>query len=346
MNAKAFENFLANQGISASGTAPQGFIQQQGQVQGQLGASRLQQQQYSTDIGRQRAQLGSDLEFNKAQADIDAQLQASKQAYEQQLIQQGWAREDAIRESDRAYDQSQQADELARSDFQNTIIARYNDLQAFANELIEQGAEQWKIDAVLATRQQKIKEEGRNQNGELIPQPVDNTELQNWAYKKWQAGIPLTAEEQQVLGVQTATQPMSSGGGSGTGTLSTTQALSLWKALGTANDRVASALGVPVGQRYSGTAEQSIQSTPTVNVNTYDSYIKSNLLTNGMPNKSGIALYLVRLANSNPNAVEELSDLADQYGITPAELEAAENIVNKTGSASKPFPGINAPIGR
>jgi len=53
------------------------------------------------------------------------------------------------------------------------------------------------------------------------PLPVDNTQ-QVWdaAYKKWNAGIPLTQQEMQVIGATTATKPKASSGGSSSGSSS------------------------------------------------------------------------------------------------------------------------------
>ncbi len=317
MNAKAFEDYLAQKGISTSGTAPQGFIQQQGQLQGALGASQRQQQQYGVDLGRQRAQLASDLEFNKSQAEIDAQLAQAQQAEERRLI-----------EEERALEAQRTSESQLRDDFQNTILANYNDLQGFANRLQAQGAPQWQIDQVLAARQQKIADQGLDQQGRPIVDVAGQQQaLLNLAFKKWDAGIPLNREEMQILGTNTPTKPrvVSGGGSSTTTTQDRNFAFDLWEALGTANDAVSSILGIPVGTKFG-------EGTPTkpTDISDYQSYInnyftKEDDAGRKYIDKGSLIPYLIRLDQGGNDA--QAIALANFYGITESEIEQIERVM-------------------
>ena len=135
-----------------------------------LNAIKLREQSVIDNANQEIARLQSEGAF--AEADIIAQNKAQElQLLREEAIRlEGIAREDKLASERLLEKQSAQE----REDFQNTIASRYNDLQAFANELREQGAEQWKIDQVLAARQQKIAEQGLDQQGR--PLPVDNTQ--------------------------------------------------------------------------------------------------------------------------------------------------------------------------
>jgi hypothetical protein len=264
MNAKAFEDYLAQKGIASSGTAPQGFLQQQGQLQGALGASQRQQQQFQTDIGRQRAELGSQLEFGKSQSELDAQLMQAQEAqrmqalqeqraYEERLMQMGWTRQDAQTESQRAYDEQVRQQgwnrqdtlfdkDIAREDALNIgrltpqqqqevgNLGQYqNDFQAEINrrQATPDTSDDWLIPYLAAARQQKIQSQGLDQQGRPIPQA------------SVEAPIP---------------------------TVTSSTAMDLWKALGVANETVARVLGVPVGTRYQApksTSTSGTTKTPT-----------------------------------------------------------------------------------
>lgn len=91
MQSKALENFLAEKGLGRSGSATQGNIAQSVALQGGLGASTLGQQQFMSDIDRQRANLVSDKEFGIAQAGLTTDINAMQQALEQARYDEGKA---------------------------------------------------------------------------------------------------------------------------------------------------------------------------------------------------------------------------------------------------------------
>lgn len=83
MQMKAFENWLANQGLSASGAAPQGAISQTVALQNTLGSSQLAQQKALEDVARRRTQLGTDYQFGLANAEADVNISAMQNALNQ-----------------------------------------------------------------------------------------------------------------------------------------------------------------------------------------------------------------------------------------------------------------------
>lgn len=136
----------------------------QTQVAGEnrLNAINLQQQDVIDTANQRIADLESQGRFEEANI-----IQQQKLAELQALMRES-QRQDELRRGEMATAETQ-----SRSDFNNTIMANYNDLMAFANQLRNQNAPQWQIDAVLAARQQKIAEQGLDQQGR--PLPVDTT---------------------------------------------------------------------------------------------------------------------------------------------------------------------------
>lgn len=136
----------------------------QTQVAGEnrLNAINLQQQDVIDTANQRIADLESQGRFEEANI-----IQQQKLAELQALMRES-QRQDELRRGEMATAETQ-----SRSDFNNTIMANYNDLMGFANQLRSQNAPQWQIDAVLAARQQKIAEQGLDQMGR--PLPVDTT---------------------------------------------------------------------------------------------------------------------------------------------------------------------------
>lgn len=325
MDAKRFEEFLAQRGLSSSGVAPQGFIQQTGQTQGLLGQSQQTQQEALNRFGMQRADAQGQFEFGQADADAVARMTALQAQIDAQNLADQRAYQESLNASDRAYQESQQANEQQRADFNNTILANYNDLQAFANRLVSQNAPQWQIDAILAARQQKISEQGLDQQGRPIQTGPSQDQWDN-AYKKWNSGIPLTQQEMQILGTNVAVQPKSTSGGSQRST-TVTQDRSFqedrWKRLGKADEQVAATWGVPVGTPYNSQITQE-----PADITPYQNFIENNFVTKATDisprtiNRMGITRYIYGLIEDNKFAEADL--LASIYGITDSEFDAIE----------------------
>lgn len=335
MNAKAFEDYLASKGLSSSGVAPQGYIQQQGQTQGQLGASQLQQAQMSSDIERQRANLATDLESGKVSIGADYDIQALQNQIAQQdrqelynrqdwLMRQGWAREDALRQAEL---ETQQKNEALQT--QIDTIGQYSDFTAEIQRREALNPNDPLLPYLRLARQNKRTELGMDATGKITP--VDNTqEIWNMAYQKWNSGIPLTQQEMQVLGTPIPTKPVAprSTGSSGT---SQSNVIARWKALGYADDTVASYFGVPVGSKYGeGYTQFQPQSTGmNLNVNVPT---KNDVLSGMQGSLTQRADYLATLilsgqldalASSDPALYNEIERIADNYGITEDVLDQA-----------------------
>lgn len=218
--AKDFENFLATKGILASGTAGQGEIASNVALLGGLGQSKTAEANANADIERRRSDLETDFAFGVQSAEARAREQELERLYQQQT-----------KASDRAYEEGLTAQEIARETAQNTqnqtredfinTLGGIRDYSAQINTVQNDGdpSNDWQIPFLQQAKQEKIVNQNLDpQTGR--PLPVDNTQ-QVWdaAYKKWNAGIPLTQQEMQVIGATTATKPKatrsgSSGGGS------------------------------------------------------------------------------------------------------------------------------------
>lgn len=166
-------------GIGRSAT-----LQTQTAGENRLNAINLQQQNVIDTANQRIADLESQGRFEEANILAQQRIAELQDAMAQQRLAEQRAYNERLSAEDRAYEQQLLADELARKtqtateaqareDFNNTILANYNDLMGFANQLRNQGAPQWQIDAVLAARQQKIAEQGLDQMGR--PLPVDTT---------------------------------------------------------------------------------------------------------------------------------------------------------------------------
>jgi hypothetical protein len=245
LDARKFEDFLRTRGLAQSGVASQGAIAQNVALQGNLGRLEGQRLLGEQDISRRQSQLLSDLEFGKAQASsqadqammqnlLQAQQQADTRNYNQYLSAQDRALQERQLADNRAYQESQQQASLGRAEADrarqmelDTIGQYQGDYQAEINrrQATPDTADDWLIPYLQQARQQKIQSQGLDQQGRPLPQaPVAPT-------------IP---------------------------TVTSSTAMDLWKALGTANETVARVLGVPVGTRYQAPAKApSKTTTPT-----------------------------------------------------------------------------------
>ena len=220
-----------------------------------------------------------------------------------QQIAQLQAENQRIIDEERALAAKETETAQAREDFQNTILANYNDLQGFANRLQTQGAPRWQIDQVLAARQQKIADQGLDQQGR--PLPVDTTPQ-------------LT---------------------------SSSAAIELWKQLGTANEAISRALGIPVGTRYTEAVRSGGTSGGSTSVSTQTpkqviAYAESNLRGTSGSTSADVMVQMNDAGLFENLTPAEIKSLMNKFGVTELMLEQAEN------RTTIPTQEITLPTGR
>lgn len=344
--AKDFENFLATKGLSASGTAGQGMIQQQGQLLGSIGQSKTAEGNANADIERRRSGLTTDLQYGIQSAQANADLEAARQLTELRQQQDTRAYNESQTASDRAYQEGLTAQDIARETAQNTqnrtrqdfinTLGGIRDYTAQISNVQNDGdpSNDWQIPFLQQAKQEKIVNQNLDpKTGK--PLPVDNTQ-QVWdaAYKKWNAGIPLTQQEMGVIGATTPTKPktVSSSGGSGSKTTITQDRNyqeDRWQRLGKADKAIADAWGVPVGTPFSS---KPVEVEP-VDTSTYENYINKYLSDDvtGQLDKGKTALYLIQNAVNNPNISDDLEALGRIYGVTEQDFNTAMAVYKQTG---------------
>ena len=242
MSQRAMENAMAQGGLATSGARFQSELGLRGQQLAQQGMNERDRLGQIADVERRttEAQQLRDLGIGGIEAEADiTNLQSQLTQMEQQ---EALAREDA-----------KVAEQQERLDFGNKILANYNDLQAFANQLIEQGAPQWKIDQVLAARTQKTMEQGLDPvTGQPLPRDTTPELSASAAMGLWeQIGVANEAIS-RALGIDPGTrftrQAVASSGGGGLSAASIAS-LAKWKFDNGVplNEQEASILGVDPG---------------------------------------------------------------------------------------------------
>lgn len=177
--AQSFADFMARRGLGASGATALGETQRLGALQGTLGGLQQQEQDVLANIAARRTGV------EQAYA---SDVAAAKAGLEAERLRNVMAQQEATKAQE-------------RQDFPAKIAARYNDLQAYANELMAQGAPQWQIDQVLAARQQKVMEQGLDPiTGQLLPTQIALSPSQ--ALDLWSVTGRATPEIAAALGVQ------------------------------------------------------------------------------------------------------------------------------------------------
>jgi hypothetical protein len=156
MQAKDFENFLANKGISASGSAGQGEISRNVALQGGISSSQLQQQKALEDIARMKLDAKRDYESGVASTSADIEMQLLQNKLSEQQRMADIAREDA------RYNDNLASTNLAneKNEYGSTINRFYENYQAEINNVQNDGdtSNDWQIPMLQAARQQKIQE--------------------------------------------------------------------------------------------------------------------------------------------------------------------------------------------
>jgi hypothetical protein len=201
MAGKRYEDLLAERGLAQSGMAGQGELARSVALQGQMGNIQSQRQQVLSDLERRRTEA----EQNRAYGEEQALAEIEQQSIQNRIAQESQERQRA-----------EQTQNLNMDLFGQTI-GRYSDnYQQEINNLLAQGVPQddYRIAMLQAARQQKI--QGQQQTA--YEQAQAQQDMQRQAYEdavaKWTKGIPLSAYEQQILGVTSSTKPKSTSGGS------------------------------------------------------------------------------------------------------------------------------------
>jgi hypothetical protein len=253
-------------------------------------------------------------------------MQAQQQA-QQQALQEQRAYQEGIRQEELLLQQGQQADEQARLDFNNTIMANYNNLQGLANQLQAQGAPQWQVDAVLAARQQKIMEQGLDQQGNPLPQAPDMASILDLAQWKVSNNIPLNEQEASILGVRPGyTKPITTGRASGGGgTTVTTPTGPSPLPIKTITSAIDNAIGGIENPRITELTSRLDQIDPTQAeglIERQSIIDQINLLRNQDPNQQQIKQRVLNTMVQNPDWFDQdsLRQTLALYNITPQEL--------------------------
>lgn len=316
-------------------------LQTQTAGENRLNAINLQQQGVIDAANQQIANLESQGRFEEANILSQQKLAELQSLMAEQQRQDEIARQQSQLMESRAYTEGLAGEEQAREDFGTQIMANYNDLAGFAQRLQASGAPQWQIDQVMAARVQKTMEQNLDPiTGQPIPTSPQTTQLTpSVAMQLWETLGTSTPAIAQTLGISEGQRfpapTVSSGVGGSTRPLTTVNqdrnyAFDLWEQLGSANESVASILGIPVGTPYSGQAQSSGTA-----YNDLDSALKN------IPPTQGADL-LVSLEQSGQLAGiddNQLAILVSKYGITPDQIRQAEN------RATIPTQGITLPSG-
>lgn len=317
-------------------------LQTQTAGENRLNSINLQQQQVIDTANQEIANLESRGLYEEANIRSQQKLAELQDLMAESQRQDEIARRSAETADTRAYNERLTADEIAREDAQTAsnqtrqdfinTLGGIRDYTAQINTVQNDGnpSNDWQIPFLQQAKQEKIVNQNLDPRTGL-PLPVDNTQ-QVWdaAYKKWNAGIPLTQQEMGVIGATTPTKPKTvSSSGSGSKTTITQDRNyqeDRWQRLGKADQAIADAWGVPVGTPFSS---KPIETDP-VEISEYDDYINTYYRTStdgvNSVDKNGVAIYLVGLEKSGKS--DEAIELAIKYGISDKTIEEAERILN------------------
>ena len=363
MKAKEFENFLAQRGLTSSGSAAQGDIAQNVALQGSLTGINQGQNQAMSDIEARKQQLASTLEFNKAQAGTDYDINML-QSMDAERIRQAQLAEQQRKENLSALEREQQQlldlsnstkkEEMAA--FLDTIGRFSNDYQAQINKVQNDGdtTNDWQIPYLQSARQDKIttQETAAQKDEEKKVQDFLSTITRYYgdyqaqankvrndgdATNDWQIPYLEAARQEKIAneGLTQSGQRVQSAP-----ELTSSSALSLWEQLGTANQAVAAALGVPVGTRYQkqssgGGSSSGSGSGGEAKISDYVAVIKQQ----GMDTNQ-IQAYLENLSLAGvPD--ETVIYLGKLYGLVPM---STQDIVENAGSSINTVPRVTPTI--
>lgn len=216
VGAKNFAEFMASRGIrGAAGGMPE--IYRNAALQGNIGASKMQQSAAENDIGRRRSNTES--EFATRQADVnrsyEQDLSQAQADIESDITQQYLAemqRADQQRIADLAAQGMTSIGQPTAQTVQNTAGAYSDNYQTRINDLQNDNdpSNDYQIPYLQAARQQKIKDQEESQ-----------------------AALEAAAAKAEAAGQKEQYD----------------RAMEMWKARGEADESIASILGVPVGAK-------------------------------------------------------------------------------------------------
>lgn len=296
-----------------------------------LNAINLQQQNLIADANAEIARLENEGRFQEAQIIAAQRSQELQNLLAEQQRQQLFDREDAsIARQDALRNEALQLDtqDRERQQFISALGRFSQDFTAEINRVSNDGdpTNDWQIPLLETAKQEKIQSQGLDQFGN--PLPVDNTaQIEDSAYRKINAGIPLNAQEAQVLGVREGyTKPRTTSGGSSGGLsasgLSTNARFKLTNGI-PLSPQEAQVLGLPAGyvSPSSETTEEFLREADRiVNPVTIDSI---------SDNKKSVLEKIVnspQLYESNP---DRLRAILEDQNISIEELEEYENWRNR-----------------
>lgn len=316
-------------------------LQTQTAGENRLNDINLQQQNVIDTANQKIASLEAQGRFEEANV-----VASQKLAELQALMQESQRRDELARQNEQLmYNRTQDAQNIARqetaqtqeqerADFQTKILANYQNISAFVNQLVAQGAPQWQIDQANAARIQKIIENNLDPNtGKPMAQAPQVAQLTpSVAMELWQTLGTSTPAIAQALGVpegQRYPAPTYSGSTGGSSGLSQAQAIARWKATGFADPVVAAYFNVPLNSKYGEVTPQQTQSPMTItqpNTNLAPLTVNDVLGKLNSTDKRTLANQWVSWA-----ARGQLANLTD------ADFDAIANKLSKLGISEQDF---------
>lgn len=312
------EKLAATQGLSGSGFRGQAELAQNVLTQGAIGALNEQELEAKADIQRRLSEARSLME----QGIATAETQADIALLEAQLKDLEDKENLALAEAERV-----------RSEYISTLGRFGQDYTAEINRIIEEGDpnEQWKIQYLEAARQQKITDQNLDPlTGKPLGVTKDDATLEERAWKKISARIPLTSEEAQVLGVQEGyLAPRTTTGTGGGLSASSTASLAKWKwdngvPLTAEEARI---LGVP-----EGAVNPNISGGNNF-LETADTILNPVTIDTISDNKKSTLERLINNPELHGNDPTRLQAILDDQGISLEELEVYEDWRDRALSA-------------
>ena len=261
-----------------------------------LNAINLEQQNVINQANAEIARLESQGNFEEARIRESQASQLLQNLMAERMRVEDLQRQDALRTQEidrqdalRAEQQSQQASELKRNQFIQTLGRFSQDFTQQIQNVQNDGdpSNDWQIPILESARQEKI-----------VSQNLD----------------PLTG---QPLPVDSTPE------------LTSSSAINLWAQIGTANEAISRALGIPVGTTYTrqSTGGGGGTYTPESDVTYTDSNVTAALNTalgDAPKNVTNVGNWLIQNINAPFMTEQRFERLKAIYGITDADLEALE----------------------
>lgn len=253
--------------------------------------------------------------YDQERSDNQQRLSLEQSRYDQERTTEQ-SRYDYGVSQDTAQTETKNQDKVVQ-DFISTIGRFAKDYSSEVNRNKSDGntSNDWQIPYLEQAKQDKVTSQGLDpRTGK--PLPVDNTQ-QVWdaAYKKWNAGIPLTSQEMQAIGATSAVKPKPTSGGSSGGSRGS---------------------GSSGGGGSQITSTSVAASTPKQVI----SYAESQLRGSG---GSTAADKLVNLNNTGVMdnlTPAEIKTLMNKFGVDEKMIEQAENRLESIAT------GVKLPSGR